>query len=88
MPLYEFRCADCGLFEEWRSIADCGNPAHCPACTQAAKRIFSSQGLISLNGQLRLSKEPAEPKLVKRELAPKEQRVKNHAGGRPWMLTH
>jgi putative FmdB family regulatory protein len=88
MPLYEFRCADCGLFEEWRSIADCGNPAHCPACTQAARRIFSSQGLISLNGQLRLSKEPAEPKLVKRELVPQEQRVKNHAGGRPWMVTH
>jgi putative FmdB family regulatory protein len=57
MPLYEFRCPDCGLFEEWRAMADSSKPAHCPACTQAAQRIFSFQGLIRLNGQLRLTRE-------------------------------
>ncbi|PSB51150.1 zinc ribbon domain-containing protein, partial [Chroococcidiopsis cubana CCALA 043] len=30
MPLYEFRCDDCGVFDEWRSLAECNNPAHCP----------------------------------------------------------
>jgi putative FmdB family regulatory protein len=88
MALYEFRCADCGLFEEWRSIADRGNPAHCPTCDRLAQRVFSSQGLISLSRPLRLTSEPAEPKLVQRNLEPKEQRLKSHPGSRPWMVTH
>jgi putative FmdB family regulatory protein len=88
MPLYEFRCASCGLFEEWRTIAERSNPAYCPDCTQTGQRVFSSQGLISLNGRLRLSSQAAAPQLIQKTLEPPEQRIKTHAGSRPWMVTH
>jgi putative FmdB family regulatory protein len=86
MPLYEYRCADCGVFEEWRSIAEVKLPAHCPTCQQPGKRIFSPP--VVLNGRLRLRQESSEPQLIQRNLEPKEQRVKSHSGGRPWMIGH
>jgi putative FmdB family regulatory protein len=88
MPLYEYRCANCGLFEEWRTIEARSNPAHCPDCSQTGQRVFSSQGLISLNGRLRLPTEKSEPQLIKKSLEPIEQRIKTHGGSRPWMVTH
>jgi putative FmdB family regulatory protein len=88
MPLYEFRCTSCGLFEEWRTMAERGHPAHCPDCTQTGQRVFSSQGLISLNGRLRRPSEKSEPKLIKKSLEPSEQRLKTHSSSRPWMVTH
>ncbi|MBC7973292.1 MAG: zinc ribbon domain-containing protein, partial [Verrucomicrobia bacterium] len=42
MPLYEFRCSDCGIFDLWRVMAECSNPAHCPDCNQPAQRVFSA----------------------------------------------
>jgi putative FmdB family regulatory protein len=84
MPLYEYRCTtDCGIFEEWRSLAEVSQPSHCPTCNQPAKRIFSPPALLS--GSLRLKQENLEPQLIKRDLEPKQARVKSH-GGRPWMI--
>jgi putative FmdB family regulatory protein len=89
MPLYEFRCQTCGTFDEWRTIAESSNPAHCPDCQELAKRIFSSVG-IQLNGAIRLKKTAnPEPQLVtKSDFDPaKRTRAKSH-GGRPWMISH
>ncbi|WP_309742223.1 MULTISPECIES: zinc ribbon domain-containing protein [unclassified Chamaesiphon] len=89
MPLYEFRCNDCGIFDEWRTMTESSNPAHCPECQTAARRIFSNVG-IQLNGALRLSKTAnPEPQLVKKtDLDPAQRaRAKSH-GGRPWMINH
>jgi putative FmdB family regulatory protein len=89
MPLYEFRCRECGIFDEWRSIADRSNPANCPSCQQSANRIVSIPA-IQLNGALRLNKTVnPEPQLAqKRELDPERRtRARSH-GGRPWMINH
>jgi putative FmdB family regulatory protein len=89
MPLYEFRCSDCGLFEEWRKLAESSAPAFCPQCAAGAKRVFSAPR-IQLNGALRLQKrENPEPQLIqKREVDPEQRsRPKSH-GGRPWMINH
>lgn len=83
MPLYEFRCNDCGIFDVWRSIAECTNPVCCPACNEPTRRVFSAPALC---GSLRLKQENREPQLVKREVEP-TSRVKSHAG-RPWMIGH
>ena len=89
MPLYEFRCNDCGVFDEWRTMNESSNPANCPDCQESAKRIFSIPG-VRLNGALRLNKTAnSEPQLVTKpatdpDLKPK---AKSH-GGRPWMLGH
>ncbi|HEY9814273.1 MAG: zinc ribbon domain-containing protein [Leptolyngbya sp. DLM2.Bin15] len=89
MPLYEFRCADCGPFEQWRAMAEAKNPMHCPECHEVAKRIFSAPSVM-LNSSFRLREKPsAEPKLVKREeREPAANKYTNHTAGRPWMLNH
>lgn len=47
MPIYDFRCAECGMeFEVSRSRSDAGNPAYCPQDGQEAQRIFSSMGFV------------------------------------------
>jgi putative FmdB family regulatory protein len=89
MPLYEFRCKDCGTFDEWRMMNESNAIAYCPQCQASAKRIFSIPG-VRLNGALRLTKtENPEPKLATKIDADRERytRAKSH-GGRPWMINH
>ncbi len=86
MPLYEFRCHDCGVFDLWRSLAESSDPAQCPTCNQTASRIFSPPMLLS--GSLRLKTESREPQLVKRDREPEQPKLKSCNDGRPWMVTH
>lgn len=86
MPLYEFKCNDCGTFDLWRTMAESSSPADCPTCQTAARRIFSPPMLLS--GSLRLSKTAKpEPKLVKRDGEPEPPKLKSPQG-RPWMISH
>jgi putative FmdB family regulatory protein len=86
MPLYEFRCSDCGVFEIWRAIAESSSPAHCPDCNETSRRIFSPPALLS--GSLRLKQEQRDPQLVKRDRELTQPRVRQHSGSRPWMIGH
>ncbi|QKD84634.1 zinc ribbon domain-containing protein [Thermoleptolyngbya sichuanensis A183] len=86
MPLYEFRCPECGVFDQWRSLDERNLPAECPTCQQPAQRIFSPPAILS--GSLRLKQEAKEPKLIQRTEERSPPRVKNHTGGRPWMISH
>ncbi len=86
MPLYEFRCDDCGVFDLWRGMAESSNPAHCPTCQTPGRRIFSPPAVLS--GTLRLKRENPEPQLIKRDREPEKPRAKNCNEGRPWMITH
>jgi putative FmdB family regulatory protein len=87
MPLYEFRCDDCGTFDAWRTIADRDTPAACPQCQTTGKRVFATPALLS--GSLRLKRENREPELVKKpDREPTAPKARAHTGGRPWMLGH
>src|SRR6476646_10377369 len=82
VPLYEFRCHACGLFDLWRTMAESDSPAYCPSCQEPAKRIFSPPMLLS--GSLRLKQENPEPTLVKRpERETERPRAQTHVDGRP-----
>jgi putative FmdB family regulatory protein len=85
MPLYEFRCDGCGVFDLWRSMSESSDPADCPDCNQRGKRIFSPPMTLSIG---RIKKVSAEPELVRRDLEPKQPRVQYHSGSRPWMVGH
>ena len=41
MPLYEFRCPDCGPFDLRSDMADAAATAPCPACSRPAARRYS-----------------------------------------------
>lgn len=61
MPIYDFRCSDCGMeFEVSRSRGDAGNPAYCPLDGKEAQRIFSSMGFV-VKGQAQFSPMPTPP---------------------------
>ena len=42
MPLYQFCCDSCGVFEQWMATADFDKPAFCPECQQQGKKSFSA----------------------------------------------
>ncbi|MER3435270.1 MAG: zinc ribbon domain-containing protein [Leptolyngbya sp. ERB_1_1] len=87
MPLYEFKCDDCGVFDQWRSMSESAQPASCPMCQEPAKRIFSAPML--LNGSLRVSKQAnPEPQRVQRSEEPIAPKLRSHTEGRPWMISH
>jgi putative FmdB family regulatory protein len=45
MPLYDYRCENCGhTFEATHAVG--GTPGPCPVCGGHARRIFSSVGVI------------------------------------------
>ncbi|MBM0744025.1 zinc ribbon domain-containing protein [Phormidium sp. CLA17] len=86
MPLYEFQCKECGVFDVWRSLAESSDPANCPTCEEPGRRLFSPPALLS--GSLRLKRENPEPQLVKRESEQIAARARQHSGSRPWMIGH
>lgn len=47
MPLYEYKCNDCGFqFEELRNIADMNQPIKCPKCgLEDVKKQLSTFGV-------------------------------------------
>lgn len=53
MPVYEFRCADCGPFDLRRDMQDAADTAPCPFCDQAARRVYSVSGGRPCSGPLR-----------------------------------
>jgi putative FmdB family regulatory protein len=49
MPLYSYLCADCGPFDEIRSISAYEEPEPCPQCAASARRT-GRQKLQSVGG--------------------------------------
>ena len=52
MPLYEYRCKDCGQnFESYRRLSEAGKEEACPACGGRAEKmgisIFRAKGSSS-----------------------------------------
>lgn len=86
MPLYEYKCQSCGIFDQWRPLAESDQVAHCPACEKPSCRIFSPPMLLT--SSFRLKQEVREPKLVKRDGELEKPRFKTHPEGRPWMISH
>ena len=61
MPIYDFRCAECGMeFEVSRPRGDAGNAAYCPLDGKEAQRIFSSMGFV-VKGDPSFSPSPTPP---------------------------
>src|SRR5512147_1430709 len=97
MPMYEFRCEQCGSFECWRSLANAATPMHCPVCQREVRRVYTAPSLVRTPPALarardRAEKSACEPDVVRRE--PEQPRemptpsVVHRSHGRPWMLEH
>ncbi|MFP4219296.1 MAG: FmdB family zinc ribbon protein [Phormidium sp.] len=88
MPLYEYRCSQCGEFDAWRTIANRDQAPPCPSCESPSQRIFAAP-MVNLNrGSLGRLTGDSEPRLVTREREPKTPRYQPSRCDRPWMLGH
>ncbi|MFP4133361.1 MAG: FmdB family zinc ribbon protein [Halothece sp.] len=89
MPLYEFECDQCGVFEAWRAIALRDSAPSCPTCEGETQRIFSVPHFNLSSGGVFLKAKPTEePKVEKREKEPSPPRLQSHKRDRPWMVGH
>lgn len=89
MPLYAYKCDDCGPFDTWRKMAEVGQPMACPDCEAIAIRVFTAPGINLNSGSLFKQVASSEPRLVKRQGEPaKPQPQSPRQGSRPWMLGH
>lgn len=91
MPIYAFRCRECGPFELVRPMTDAGAAAACPGCGDEARRVYTPPGLALLatpvRGTLdRQERSAHEPDVVTK----KEGRAlpHRHAPSPPWVLSH
>jgi putative FmdB family regulatory protein len=56
MPVYEYRCNDCGPFTQMRPMAECELPSECPACGAGAPRvILTAPHCTTMSAQTRLA---------------------------------
>ena len=98
MPIYEFECADHGLFELTRPMAQVREPAECPECGELGKRLLSAPSLATGSVASRRAagvneRSQHEPRIVKREAPaatgePAKRAVRSAHGGYPWAIGH
>lgn len=60
MPIYTYRCSQCGPFERVRPIADRKAQARCPSCEAVSHRVFDSPYLPQNPAALGRAKEAAD----------------------------
>lgn len=53
MPLYDYECSLCGVFAEFRPIAERSSPGSCPSCGRASKRLISAPNLSVMSAAIR-----------------------------------
>ncbi|NEZ59015.1 FmdB family zinc ribbon protein [Adonisia turfae] len=88
MPLYDYKCADCGPFDVWRKMAEVKIPLPCPGCGVIATRVFTAPNISLNTGSLSRVSHSAEPRFVKRQDVPPSPTNQSSKGGRPWMIGH
>ena len=95
MPLYEFRCKNCGSFEYWRSLDEASMPMICPQCQTEARRAYTVPGLVKTPPALahalnRSERSAYEPEVLQRERpqveGEKPSQVMYQSHGRPWQI--
>ncbi len=55
MPMYEYECAECGVFPEFRPMDERDTPALCVFCEAPAPRIISAPNLSIMNPLQRMA---------------------------------
>ena len=93
MPLYEFECNECGLFEKFISIKKYEHIIECPLCENESHRKYSPPNIYNTSPGYRKARGLNE----KNQESPKVKTIKqkshhnhnhNHVSHNPWMVGH
>lgn len=60
MPMYDFACPECGVFEQSHPLAAIPRNVACPTCENTAPKIISGVGYSRLSGAAATAMERAE----------------------------
>jgi putative FmdB family regulatory protein len=52
VPLYEYRCPECGAFDVRRDPRQASAPLPCPTCSAPARRVYTAPGTTLRKGAL------------------------------------
>lgn len=96
MPIYEYECTEHGTFEVTRSVAEVREPALCPECDVAGRRLLSAPHLACVSNSNRRARDinersAHEPRQVSFPRAPVSDapgRLRSSPSSRPWVLEH
>lgn len=102
MPIYEYECAEHGVFEDFRPISKSGDPVPCQECGAAAARILSATRISRVSAADRVAhsrneRSRHEPRVcdhahhahgAAKERSPRQPRMKRYGGPRPWVVEH
>jgi putative FmdB family regulatory protein len=91
VPIYAFRCRECGLFELARPMTDAGAAATCPSCGAEARRVFTPPGLALLATPVRGALDQAERSAYEPDVVTRKDGrplPHRHAQSPPWVLSH
>ena len=94
MPIYDFACGECGVFEQRRSFTEASAPVTCPSCEREARRVYSMPNTRRVPAGLsramdRSEKSAYEPEVVSRPVGGATSgKGHHHSHGRPWALGH
>lgn len=92
MPLYEYRCESCGLFEQWRDHRQSAKETFCPQCGAMARRLYSAPAFTAHTKAekevRRRAERGSEPRVAGRQSAGDPSPKPRKSGGRPWQIGH
>ncbi|MEM9883390.1 MAG: zinc ribbon domain-containing protein [Planctomycetota bacterium] len=97
MPIYEYCCETCGVFEALRPFSESDSPAVCPDCGTTSPRVLSVPMVRLLDPGVRMGMERNEKsrhepeRRSARNQGPKKDangqpQLKASSGSRPWMI--
>lgn len=79
MPVYEYKCADHGLFFELATMEEAGKPCPCPTCQQLSARvIIINPAIMTMPQELRKAHATNEKARHEPEFSSKARREDDH----------
>ncbi len=102
MPLYEYECEECGVFDSFRPISEASKPMACPACNAMSPRAWSIPGVRTMSPVSRMAAERNEksrhaPHVCrsscgcgkkKKSAAAEPGKLQRYTGPRSWVIEH
>ena len=55
MPLYDYRCEDCGDFRSWQRMSESADDVACPSCAGVAARLVTAPSLALMANNNRVA---------------------------------
>lgn len=80
MPLYDYRCPDCGEFRAWGAMSEAAAPVACPDCRRLAPRAVVAPSLALMNPRNRIAHQRNEKSAHEPQVVSRPAHQGSHAG--------